>query len=325
MRFVLSLVFVASGLAVAAAGEPVPLDPAVKEKCLRILRDGLASDEFWPAMHAAEALTYAGHADEVLANLAKRSETDDQKRCGLAREAVRAGDRSKLAVLTAILDKPGSNGHTHAAESLFKVESVGDEAKMRASVTQDADLKLKLMAAAALARSGDASALEVVRRHITHADFETRKIAAWVLGQVGDASDIPALRAGLPKETDPLARAYFAHALALLGDGEGRTMLGANLASTDAAVRTYAADFAGYCRCTEFRDGLVELLDDPVRDVRIRAAQSLLVLSLPPETLRGLPFAAFKPAASPATFVCPPPTGVCCPSTQRRRLFRRFR
>ena len=52
--------------------------------------------------------------------LASRTPADDQQQCGLAREAVRAGDRSKISVLLQILVKPGSNGHTHAAESLFK-------------------------------------------------------------------------------------------------------------------------------------------------------------------------------------------------------------
>src|SRR5262245_16429086 len=89
----------------AAAADPTPLPPELRERCEKVLRDGLKSDEFWPAMHAAEALTIAGHGHDVLAALAKRSETDDQKRCGLAREAVRAGDRTKLAILFEILDK----------------------------------------------------------------------------------------------------------------------------------------------------------------------------------------------------------------------------
>lgn len=276
------------------AAEPVRLDAALRDRCVKVLRDGLKSDEFWPAMHAAEALALAGHGREVLDSLAKRSETDDQKRCGLAREAVRAGDRTKLAILFAILDKPGSNGHTHAAESLFKMAEVGDGTKLRAAVAQNGNVKLKLMAAAALARCGHPTALDNVRVRLTDSDRENRKIAAWILGQLGEKSDAKAIAAGLANETDPLAKAYAVHALALLGDAGARTQLIANLSSTDAAVKTYAAEFAGYCRLAESRDALVRLLDDPTLDVRVRAAQSLVALSLPAHVL-GLPFAAVEP------------------------------
>src|SRR5690242_10317620 len=70
------------------------LDEAARARCLAVLRAGLGSDEFWPAMHAAEALTLEGLGAEVRASLAARlpGETDDQRRCGLARELVRAGD-----------------------------------------------------------------------------------------------------------------------------------------------------------------------------------------------------------------------------------------
>jgi sialidase-1 len=203
-----------------------PPDAALRERCLAVLRDGLKSDEFWPAMHAAEALTLAGQGREVRAALAKRSETDDQKRCGLAREAVRAGDRTRLPLLLEILDKPGSNGHAHAAESLFKLAEVGDGKKLRAALAQDADPRLKLMAAAALARCGHPTALDAVRKHLTSPDVELRKVAVWVLGQLGNKSDVEPIRAGLDRETDPLGRAYVVHALALLGDAAGRKALG---------------------------------------------------------------------------------------------------
>ncbi|HET6575956.1 MAG TPA: exo-alpha-sialidase, partial [Fimbriiglobus sp.] len=278
------LLLLALGASGRAADPPatVPLDPTLRERCLTVLRDGLKSDEFWPAMHAAEAITLAGHGQEVLAALAKRSETDDQKRCGLAREAVRAGDRTKLPTLLEILDKPGSNGHTHAAESLFKVAEVGDGRKLRAALAQDANPRLKLMAAAALAHCGHPTALDAVRKHLTSPDVELRKVTVWVLGQLGMKSDVGPICAGLTKETDPLAKAYFVHALATLGDAEGKKLLGDNLTSSDSAIKTYAAEFAGHSRAVEFRVALVKLLDDPTLDVRVRAAQSLVALSKPP-------------------------------------------
>src|SRR5262245_49447607 len=71
------------------------LSPQLRDRCLAVLREGFNSDEFWPSMHAAEGLTLAGRQEEVLAMLGERlkAETDDAKRCGPARELIRAGDR----------------------------------------------------------------------------------------------------------------------------------------------------------------------------------------------------------------------------------------
>jgi sialidase-1 len=262
----------------------VQLEPQLHNRCLAILREGLRSNEFWPAMHAAEALTLAGDGSEVrdflLSKLA--AEKDDQHRCGLARELVRAGDRSKTGVLLDILASDDAYGHTHAAESLFKVGEVGDGSSLRAARRRRESPKLRLMAAAALGRCGNPDAMALLREQVVHADAEVRRIAAWVLTQIGDASDLPALRAGFLQAEDPLTGCYFANALATLGDDDGRRALRENLAHEDPAVRIYAANFAGDARAVEAAEALVRLLDDAVLDVRIRAAQSLLTLSRPP-------------------------------------------
>lgn len=264
----------------ATSSRKVSLDGPTKARCLAALRAGLKSPEFWPAMHAAEGLTLAGQQKEVLQALSKRTAADDQQRCGLAREAARAGERDHAQEMLVILGKAGSNGHTHAAESLFKVYEAGDGKLLRAAMAQNDDLKLKLMAAAALARAKkDAQALDVIRKHLKHDDLEARKAAVWILGQIGTPSDIPALAACLKAETDPLARAYCINALAALGDAQARGSLAANLGSDDPAIRTYAAEFAGHAGASELRDKLIALLDDGTLDVRVRAAQSLLLLS----------------------------------------------
>src|SRR5262249_34325650 len=81
----------------ATGGEPsarLEIDEATRTRCVNVLRSGLGSDEFWPSMHAAEGLTSAGQGQDVRRALAPKltTETDDQKRCGLARELVRAGE-----------------------------------------------------------------------------------------------------------------------------------------------------------------------------------------------------------------------------------------
>ena len=270
-----------------------PLPNETRDECVKVLRAALSGDDFWPAMHAAEALTLAGQGTEVRAALLPRleTETDHQRRCGLAREITRTGDRTVLAELWKILADEQSSGRVHAAESLYKIAEIGDGNLLRAAMAQNDNLKLTLMAAAALGRCGNPAAMARVRKELTSDDREIRKIAAWVLGLLGDKQDIGPLKELLAAETDPLARAYFINALACLGDAEGRKLLGENLSAADPAVRTYSADFAGYARAVETRPRLFEMLADENVDARVRASQSLIALSLPPSAL-GLPLAA---------------------------------
>jgi len=267
------------------ASEPIlSLDNGIEARCLSVLRDALRSDEFWPAMHAAEALSLSGHGAEVRQLLTPRleAEADDQRRCGLARELVRAGDRSKAQVMLDILAGDDSYGHTHAAESLYKVFEIGDGAVLRQAMAQSENSKLRLMAAAALGRCGSPAAMELLREQLADRDSETRRIAAWIIGRIGDHRDIPQLRENLAVANDQLSRCYFVNALATLGDPAGLDALLQNLSSDDPAVRTYSATFAGDARATGAAEKLIQLLDDEHIDVQVRAAQSLLVLAQQP-------------------------------------------
>jgi sialidase-1 len=248
-----------------------------------VLREALAGPEFWPAMHAAEALTLGGRVAEVRAAVKPRlaTETDDQRKCGLARELTRAGDRSQLHLLLEILDRAGSNGHTHAAESLYKIVEVGDGRKLRGALAKPESAGHELMSAAALARGGDPVSLALLRRRLKEGDAEARKLAAWVLGMIGGREDISAIAESARRASSAGDRCYAEHALACLGDPAGRRALVRNLGSRDPAIRTYAAEFAGFARITEAAEKLTRLLDDRNVDVRVRAAQALLVLSSP--------------------------------------------
>ncbi|MDX1966135.1 MAG: HEAT repeat domain-containing protein [Planctomycetaceae bacterium] len=257
------------------------LDESLREQCVKILRDGLSSDDFWPAMHAAEGLTFAGFGTEVRKALIARlaTETDDQHRCGLARELVRAGDLAHVQTLVAVLAGPNDYGHTHACESLFKVRQLGDKVLLQQTLRAQTAPKLALMAAAALTRQGDAAALRFIRERVPSPDGETAKNAAWILARVGDTSDLPGLRAGRERFTDPLIRAYFEHALAALGDAEGQAALVRNLSHADPVVRVSAAEFAPDARVSAARPAIVARLEDEIPDVRFRAAHALLALS----------------------------------------------
>lgn len=270
--------------AIADEARTIQLDPATRQRCVEVLRAGLRSDDFWPSIHAAEGLTLAGYSDEVLQYLRPRlaSEEDDQRRCGIARELVRAGDRHQAKTMLNILAGSDPHGHVHAAESLYKVTEVGDGTALRAAFQQDTNLSLKLMAAAALGRCGNLQAMSCLRNSVASADPDVQRIAAWVLGRVGDESDIPALRQQLAREPDRLLAVNLQHALAALGDSQGRQALAANLIDPDPAVRTYAATFAGESRTIEVADVLEKMLKDSHPDAAIRAAQSLLMLATPP-------------------------------------------
>src|SRR5262249_59020324 len=107
--------------------------PELRRRCLDVLRQALKGDEFWPAMHAAEALTQAGQGAEVRTALADRlkTERDPRMRCGLARELVRAVDRTRVAVLLEILGEPERRAQVHAADSLYTVAEIGDRELLR--------------------------------------------------------------------------------------------------------------------------------------------------------------------------------------------------
>lgn len=270
-----------------------PLSAELRERCLDVLQRGFKGigdkpENFWPAMHAAEALTLAGQGKEILATLMKRltNEADHQRRCGLAREIVRTGRREPLDVLFNTLADEDSHGRVHAAESLYKVGELRDGKLMRAAFEQKADKRLQLMAAAALARQGDEAGLKRLRQMLGSEDRELAKICAWVLGLIGESADIEPLKTALARESDELARAYYVNALACLGDVSARQSLGKNLTSNDPAIRTYSAEFAGYSQSVEFRPQLIKMLEDDNVDTRVRAAQALIMLSQPPKPYR---------------------------------------
>jgi sialidase-1 len=261
------------------------IDDATRQKAVEVLRKGFYGDEFWPSMHAAEGLTLSGYRQEVLDGLAPKlpKEKDDQHRCGLAREMVRAGDEAKAQVMLDILAGDDDYGHVHAAESLYKVGVIGDGVAMHEAMAQTENMKLHLMAAAALAKKGDHLALMKIRAALQSEESDDVRIAAWLLGRIGKPSDRKLLHVALARVTEnsakfePVVTEMITNALAALGDPLGIAALEKSLDSEDPAFRTYAATFAGDAGLTKLTPKLIEMLDDPHEDAAIRAAQTLLV------------------------------------------------
>ncbi len=266
--------------------EAFQLDAEMRRRCLGVLREAMRADDFWPAIHAAEALTLAGQGEEVREFLTPKlkAETDDQKRCGLARELVRAGDRDQSGVMMDILRSADPHGHVHAAESLYKVGWVGDGKPLESAFAQSDNVRLRIMAAAALAKYGQGTtrtdAFALLRSILRHeADPEVFRLAAWVLARIGTSDDVALIRDRRDDTDDQLVLAFLEHALAALGDAAGRKALIGNLESSDPAIRTYAAVFAGESTIVDAAPLLIRQLEDENRDARIRAAQALLVLA----------------------------------------------
>lgn len=267
----------------------IGLTPQQIERCRQVLEEGLRSEEFWPSIHAAEGLSIGGFGETVRRHLEPKLKTklDDQQRCGVSRELMRAGNRQRAKIMLDILAGKADFGHVHAAESLYKLEEIGDGVAMRKAFAQKKNLRLRVMAAAALARCGNPDAMKYLRTEvISHEDPEVYKLAAWILGRIGDDSDIALLKRHLKRCPDELTRAYFHNSLATLGDGDGLAALAKSLTSDDPAVRTYGATFAGDARAYGVKAALLKMLDDPNADARYRAAQSLLDLMRLPKLKR---------------------------------------
>jgi sialidase-1 len=280
------LLFLAIGAGLSSnlrAAEQSPLSAEIKRKCAHVLRQGLRSDEFWPSIHAAEGLTIGGYGAEVRQFLAPKleTETDDQKRCGLARELFRAGDQAQSLIMMDILRSKNDYGWVHAAESLYKVGWIGDSNALQDAYHKPNNIRLKLLAGAALAKygNGHAEALGFIRRRLaTEKDPSQIYLPAWILGRIGGEQDRAAIRSRIPDAPDPSARAFLDNALAALGDKAGQKALTRNFKSSEAPIRTYAAVFAADAGMHSVRPQLIHQLDDENLDARIRAAQALLFL-----------------------------------------------
>ncbi|MCK5803126.1 MAG: HEAT repeat domain-containing protein [Lentisphaeria bacterium] len=276
------VVFLITGMVLLSAGcaSNAPR-PALRTRAIAVLQAGFSSEEFWPSMHAAEALTAAGLSDVVIRGLKPRLavETDDQRRCGLSREIMRAGDLGPLAGMAKILKNPKTNAPVHVCESLFKVHQVGDLAAMRQHAASE-NKSEALMAAGALARAGEKGELVRIRALLMPPhSLQTRRISAWLLGQLGDKSDWRALREFAESATgsdEPLAAPFAWYALAKLGEPAAQKIVIANLSNDNKTIRTYAAQTLGVYGAPKHLPLLAEMLEDETADTRIRAAEAIV-------------------------------------------------
>ncbi len=308
-----ALLLLAAGPA-APAGRPPnpgpePVDAGLYRACIDLLRNALDSNQFWPSMHAAQALTEAGFTALVRYRLTPRlpRETDPNRRCGIARELVRAGETDKTAVLAAVLAGRNStmDQRVHAAESIYKVNAAAQTAAALRRALDAGNPSLELMAAAALVRAGNSEFMPRIRARLVPGNPKVFRTAAWLAGRFRDPAARPLLQRLAAVKCDPLSHSFVLNALAKLGDPSARRRVLENLGNANAAVRTYAAATLGTYAGPKTLPRLRALLADPNLDARIRAAQAALRIihrQLAPDRDRdGLPDAVEFELGTPET------------------------
>jgi HEAT repeat protein len=138
---------------------------------------------------AAAALGDAGdrrHADRIARLLDDAADVRHEAALALAR----LGDRRALATLVAALGAP--ERALDAATALAAL-GIGDDGAVRAALTQEigrffGDALVKVRAAEALARAGDARGLEHLRKAARSRRDDVRGLAQSVLSELGDAA-----------------------------------------------------------------------------------------------------------------------------------------
>ncbi|MEZ4699890.1 MAG: HEAT repeat domain-containing protein [Rhodothermales bacterium] len=275
--------------AIAGCHAPVPppavylLTANVHEQCMQTLRQGMLQGDPETVIHAAEALTgarYTFDVQPVLLDLLTVVK-DAPVRAGLIGELVRSGYDGSIVLLQDMLLGQNMESRLAAARTLFTIGRVGDTLLLQEAMKEGEDGRLRVYAAAALQRSGRGETLGFIRSRALSDDPIVRGIAADVLLQLGEASDIPLLNASLELARYDADRYYVERALAVLGDPAGRAALYAQLSSNDSVTRSQAARAAAEAWLVDGASQLYAMLNDPVLDVRVRAAHALLILSDP--------------------------------------------
>lgn len=254
-----------------------PFD-AKQQKCITILQEGLNSDQFWPSIHAAEALATAGYKDEVKGAFTLKliSEKDDRKRCGLARELIRAGEEQYVSILVEIIQKEDEYSHVHAVESLYKTGLVGDVERLKKFELQNSDIKLKLWASAAMAKNGNEDSLKVLRTLLNDQDPLVRSLAAHVLGQLGDMAEIQRIKENYILLKEPINRFLTFSALVYLNRQEATDNFVSFIEYDNDSIKSLAANVVAQNGLIQYESLMLKNLNSPNLDVRIRSAEAIL-------------------------------------------------
>ncbi|UUO04754.1 exo-alpha-sialidase [Blastopirellula sp. J2-11] len=254
-----------------------------EQRSLEILQRGLQSSSFANLLNAAEGLTAAGKQKEVIAALSpklKQTKGSDRK-CELARELVRAGERSYLAILVqALQDDVALETQAVACDALFQIDEIGEGRILRKRYDQLQNVNAQtILAAAALAQWGNPQAAAKLREVVKQAEWPDARLAAGALARLGETDDVALLKMRQQDARTVRDRLAFDAALALLGDETARSALPNFLQDSDPLVRSDAIKFIGEAGIATARPELIRLLADPDEGTAILTAQAILKLA----------------------------------------------
>ncbi len=287
------------GLAILLAGcGATKIPPAsylitgnVHQQCLVILREGLHSNEFWPSIHAAEALIDADYTFEVQPVLIQRlkSERDRRRIAGYSRALIRTGSNQAIVDLQDILLSDDAEAKVLAAEALFRTGSIGDPAILEQALDSKRNGRLRVYAAAVLTITDRGNMRDIIREALAGDDPAARYIAADVIPVLGNMEeDLPTLIDKKDLANSDFETLYFVRAMAIFGMASAREELAGFLSHDDPTIRSRAAYAIAETWHVDKSERLLTMLEDPTLAVRVRAAQALLTLSNPNSPYRYL-------------------------------------
>jgi HEAT repeat protein len=140
----------------------------------------------------------------------------------------------------------------------------------------DKNLNVQLAGVYALTELGDKSYDKLIFKALTDRDQTVRSNAALILGKIGNKNALPQLKAVL-RDTQSGDRAMFvaAEAIARLGDESIYPKLWTMLISTYADDRVTGIYAMGALGTMPARNAIITVLDDPIIEVRLAAAEQL--------------------------------------------------
>lgn len=252
------------------------------DKSLEILRQGLHSDEFWPSIHAAEALIDAGYGFEVTPVLYNKLESEgyDVYRASIAKALIKDNEQEGIVILQDIMLRDDQSAQLESVKGLFYEATVADTAIVGKLTRSTQNQEIRLYAQALLHITEKQKNVDQIRTALSDQDPTLRIAAANILAFIGSSEqDTTQLETNLIAANTELEQFHMLRALAMLDHTSSRERLPQLTRSNDLSVRSGAAYAIAEAWIVDQVDTIYPLLDDPSLAVRVRAAQALLTLN----------------------------------------------
>ena len=280
---VLTILVVLSGCKSTKELPPVFLLRAnVHDKCTSTLREALNSDEFWPSIHAAEALIDAGYGFDAVPVLREKldKETQPVYQAGLAKALLRGGQKEAIVILQDIILGQDEAAREEAVRGMFHIATVADTSIINDAIRSSSNPVLHIYASALLHVAEKEKKLDEVRNALTANNSALRVAASDIIPIIGSSdSDTTQLLLNLNNASSDMESFYTTRALAMLDHPGARQALVQYTRHKDPSIRERAAYALAESWLVDEIELLYALLDDPSLAVRVRAAQALLIFN----------------------------------------------